>query len=188
MLEILNLTRLNHRKWTDFHKYSLVVCLIVFGGQGKKQNARLPCGESVLCDGLYRILWRDFQNGAVNKCSSQLSTTNSKKCVVAKTGSMNCGTNTYVGNCGIQARSKNRGKGVTRMSGNSSDDGEVAPPGVAEGGYVTADAYKAALEENALLSSENERLKRHIIELEKAGVADGRRGRNATRMKKNKMV
>ena len=74
------------------------------------------------------------------------------------------------------------------MSGNSSDDGEVAPPGVAEGGYVTADAYKAALEENALLSSENERLKRHIIELEKAGVADGRRGRNATRMKKNEMV
>ena len=74
------------------------------------------------------------------------------------------------------------------MSDNSSDDGEVAPPGVAEGCYVTADAYKAALEENALLSSENERLKRHIIELEKAGVADGRRGRNATRMKKNEMV
>ena len=57
------------------------------------------------------------------------------------------------------------------MSDNSSDNGEVAPPGVAEGCYVTADAYKAALEENALLSSETERPKRHIIELEKAGVA-----------------
>ena len=74
------------------------------------------------------------------------------------------------------------------MSGSSSDDGEVAPPGGAEGGYVTAGAYKAAIEENALLSSENERLKRHIIELEKRGLTDGQRGRNATRMKKNEMV
>ena len=74
------------------------------------------------------------------------------------------------------------------MSDNSSDDGEVAPPGGAEGGYVTAGAYKAALDESALLRNENNWLKRRIIELEKADVVDGRRGRNTTRMKKNEMV
>ena len=74
------------------------------------------------------------------------------------------------------------------MSGNASNDGEGGPPGGAESGYVTAGAYKAALEESALLSSENKQLKRRVMELEGAGVTDGRRGRNATRMKKNEMV
>ena len=73
------------------------------------------------------------------------------------------------------------------MSDNSSDDGEVAPPGGAEGGYVTTGAYKAALDESALLRNENNRLKRRIIELEKAENTDGRRGRNSSRMKKDEM-
>ena len=83
---------------------------------------------------------------------------------------------------------KYRGKGVTRMSGNSSDEGEGGPPGGAESGYVTASAYKAALEESALLSSENDWLKMRVMELEGVGLADGRCGRNAIRMKKNKKV
>ena len=83
---------------------------------------------------------------------------------------------------------KYRDKGVTRISGNSSNGGEVAPPGGAEGGYVTAGAYKAALDESALLRNENNRLKRRIIELEKAENTDGRRGRNSTRMKKDEMA
>ena len=74
------------------------------------------------------------------------------------------------------------------MNGKSSNNGESGPLGGAESGYVTVGAYKAALEESALLSSENERLKMRGMELEGAGVTDGRRGRNATRMKKNKMV
>ena len=71
------------------------------------------------------------------------------------------------------------------MSGNSSDDGEGAPPGGAEIGYVTAGAYTAALDESVLLSSENEWLKMRVMELEGAGLADGRRVRNTIRMKKN---
>ena len=73
------------------------------------------------------------------------------------------------------------------MSGNSSDEGEGGLLGGAENGYVTAGAYKAALEESALLSSENEQLKMRVTELEGAGVVDARRGRNAARLKKDEM-
>ena len=58
------------------------------------------------------------------------------------------------------------------MSGNSSDEGEGGPPGRVESGYVTTGAYKAALEESPLLSSDNKRLKMRVTELEGAGVAD----------------
>ena len=69
---------------------------------------------------------------------------------------------------------KHSGKGVTRTSGNSSNDGEGGSPGRAENGYVTADAYKTALEESVLLSSENERLKICVVELKGVGLVDGR--------------
>ena len=74
------------------------------------------------------------------------------------------------------------------MSDNSSDDEEDAPPNGEEGSYVTTGAYKEALDESALLRNDNNRLKRRIIELEKAENTDGRRGRNSTRMKKDEMA